>query len=68
MMTWVRLVGGVLLVALGVLWSLQGSGALGGSGGMNGQSQWLVIGVIVAIAGVILIVGSARKLRAGPRG
>ncbi|MFF4507099.1 hypothetical protein [Streptomyces sasae] len=66
MKIWIRLVVGVLLLFFGVVWSLQGSGAVGGSG-MSGQAQWLVIGVFVAVVGAILLVGGVRKLRAGER-
>jgi hypothetical protein len=31
---------------------------------MNGKSQWLVIGVIVAVLGLILVVLGIRSLRA----
>lgn len=68
MKTWIQLIGGVLLLGFGLLWSLQGSGAIGGSGGMSGQSQWLVIGLVVAVVGVVLLVGVARTLRAGRKG
>ncbi|GLP66352.1 MULTISPECIES: hypothetical protein [unclassified Streptomyces] len=64
MKVWTRLVVGVLLLFFGVVWSLQGSGAVGGSG-MSGQAQWLVIGVFVAVVGAIMLVGGVRKLRAG---
>jgi uncharacterized integral membrane protein len=66
MKVWTRLVVGVLLLFFGVVWSLQGSGAVGGSG-MSGQAQWLVIGVFVAVVGAIMLVGGVRKLRAGVR-
>ena len=42
---------GVVLILLGALWALQGIGILGGSM-MSGQSQWLVIGVIVIAVGI----------------
>ncbi|MEV7734375.1 hypothetical protein AB0O75_20240 [Streptomyces sp. NPDC088921] len=64
MKIWIRLVVGVLLLFSGVVWSLQGSGAVGGSG-MSGQAQWLVIGLFVAVIGAVLLVGGVRKLRAG---
>jgi len=44
---------GVVLVLLGLLWALQGAGVLGGSV-MSGQRMWLVIGIVVAIVGVVL--------------
>ena len=64
MKVWIRVIGGVLLLLIGVTWTLQGSGALGASGGMNGETQWLWIGLVVAVAGLVLLVGGIRKLRA----
>ena len=64
---WTRVIGGILLLLVGGLWCLQGSGALGASGGMNGQTQWLVIGAVVAVVGLVLLVSGARKLRTGER-
>jgi hypothetical protein len=64
---WIRLIGGVLLLLVGVVWTLQGSGAMGGDA-MSGKAQWLVIGLLVAVVGVVLLVGGARRLRAGGRG
>ena len=54
MRRWILLGLGVLLVIAGVVWTLQGLDLLGGSGGMNGQRIWAVIGPIVAIAGLVL--------------
>jgi hypothetical protein len=64
---WMRVVGGVLLLLIGVNWCLQGSGAYGMKGGMNGQSQWLVIGLVVAVVGLVLLVGGVRRLRTQTR-
>ncbi len=66
-MVWTRVAGGALLLLVGVVWSLQGSGATGASGGMNGESQWLLIGIVVAVAGLILLVGGIRRWRSRPR-
>ena len=60
---WGLLIGGVVLLLVGLLWCLQGSGSLGQTGGMNGKSQWLVIGVIVAVLGLVLIVLGIRTRR-----
>ena len=48
------LIPGVLCLLVGVVWALQGSGHLAGSV-MSGRSQWLVIGVVVALIGLGLI-------------
>ena len=45
---------GVLLVLLGGLWTLQGFGVIGGSF-MTGSTTWLVIGLVVVAAGVVLL-------------
>jgi hypothetical protein len=52
---WILVGLGVLLVIAGVVWTLQGLDLLGGSGGMNGQRVWAVIGPIVAIGGLVLV-------------
>lgn len=49
------LVSGIILVALGLLWTLQGLNVLGGSA-MSGSSLWAMIGPVVFIVGVVLIV------------
>ncbi len=51
----VRLVLGILLALVGILWILQGADLLGGNGGMNGKGIWIVIGAIVLIAGLALL-------------
>jgi hypothetical protein len=67
MKIWIPVAGGAVLVLVGVLWILQGSGAMGRSGGMNGESQWLIIGLVVAVAGLLLLGGGVRRLRARSR-
>jgi hypothetical protein len=47
------LIPGVLLLLIGLIWTLQGAGVLGGSF-MTGQRMWLVIGIVVAVAGLVL--------------
>ena len=54
---------GVLLVLLGGLWTLQGVGVVGGSF-MTGSRLWLVIGLVLVVAGVALLL----RLRRRPRG
>ena len=47
------LVLGVIALLVGAIWILQGAGVLPGSF-MTGQRMWLVIGIVVAIAGLAL--------------
>jgi hypothetical protein len=47
------LVFGVILVLLGLVWILQGTGVLGGSS-MSGHAQWAIIGAVLAVAGAAL--------------
>ncbi len=65
MKRWILLVPGVLLAIAGVVWILQGLNLLGQSGGMNGQHIWTLIGVICALAGVILVAAGVRTGRTG---
>ena len=58
---WPFVVGGVILVAIGLVWTLQGLNVLGGSA-MSGSTLWAVIGPIVIVAGLVLIgIGVARR-------
>lgn len=41
----------LIVLAIGVLWSLQGLGLVGGSF-MTGQTQWLYIGIVTALVGL----------------
>lgn len=60
---WPFLVPGVILAAVGLVWTLQGTGVLQGSV-MTGSSLWATIGPIVLIAGIVLIVvGITRRRR-----
>jgi hypothetical protein len=54
------LVVGLLLLAAGSLFTLQGLGILGGSA-MSGVRLWAIVGPIVALAGVVLAVRSRRR-------
>ena len=48
------------LILAGLLWILQGTNVLGGSA-MSGKSEWLYIGVAVAIVGAVLTWWSRRR-------
>jgi hypothetical protein len=58
-MTWLRVIGGTVLVLLGLLWLGQGLNLLGGSA-MSGQAMWAIIGVVVALIGAWLLWSAAR--------
>lgn len=53
-MRWAWLILGVLAVAVGVVWTLQGLNVIGGSF-MSGNTMWAVIGPLVAIIGLVLV-------------
>ncbi|HEX3787221.1 MAG TPA: hypothetical protein VHW44_05120 [Pseudonocardiaceae bacterium] len=66
MKKWVFTVVGIVLVLLGVLWVLQGSGEMSGST-MSGEKQFLVIGVVVGIIGLGLLVTGVRTFATARR-
>lgn len=51
---WLFLVPGVILVAVGLVWTLQGLNVLGGSV-MSGSPLWATIGPVVLVVGLVLI-------------
>lgn len=53
---------GALLVVVGVVWTLQGLGYLGGSV-MSGVTFWAVVGPVVALLGLLLAVVGGRGRR-----
>jgi hypothetical protein len=53
---------GVVCVLVGGVWALQGMGIIGGSF-MTSSPTWLVIGLVVAAAGLAMIIVGARGRR-----
>jgi hypothetical protein len=53
---------GVLLVLVGLVWTLQGLGYIAGSV-MSGVTLWAVVGPLVMLAGVALVVVGIRGRR-----
>jgi hypothetical protein len=51
---WPRVIGGVVLALIGILWIAQGLGAAKGSG-MSGHPIYALLGLVVAIIGIWLI-------------
>ncbi len=56
---------GILLAAIGLLWTLQGANVVKGSF-MTGSPTWLVIGIICLLAGGALVFFSNRRTGAPP--
>ena len=54
MRRWLPATLGILAVLVGVVWTLQGLGQVGGSA-MTGERIWAVIGPIVALVGLLLV-------------
>ena len=60
---WARVVIGVILALVGVVWLGQGIGLIKGSF-MTGEALWAVIGAVCLFFGVMLLRGASR-MRAG---
>ena len=60
-----RMLAAVLLGAVGLVWMAQGLGLFPGSGLMDGELLWVVIGGALVVAGVALGL-SARRGRPKP--
>ncbi len=61
-MGWIgRVVLGLLLAAMGTLWTLQGFDLLGQEGGMNGRSEWIGIGLLAVVVGLWMIARGVRS-------
>ena len=58
-MQWVKLVGGLVLLVLGLVWVGQGLNLLPGSF-MSGQAMWAIIGLLVLIVGAWLVWSTTR--------
>ncbi len=56
-----RAIGGVIIIATGLVWIGQGSGLLRGSSFMVGDPLWVVLGLLAVAIGVgFLVVGLRR--------
>jgi hypothetical protein len=58
-----RVIGGVVLIAVGLVWIGQGTGLLRGSSFMVGDPAWAWIGAIVVVLGAGLIAMERRRRR-----
>jgi hypothetical protein len=57
--TWI--IGGVVLIATGLVWIGQGTGLLQSRSFMVGSPIWAVIGLIAVVAGAVLISAGIRR-------
>ena len=56
-----RAIGGVIIIATGLVWVGQGSGLLRGSSFMVGDQLWVVLGLLAVAVGIgFLVVGLRR--------
>jgi hypothetical protein len=55
---------GVLIALVGVIWTLQGLGYIGGSA-MSGATVWAVVGPVVALVGLAIAVAGLRGRQSG---
>jgi hypothetical protein len=55
---------GVLLALVGVIWTLQGLGYIGGSA-MTGVTFWAVVGPVVGVVGLAIAVAALRDRQSG---
>ena len=53
----------VVLAVMGGLWTLQGVDVFGQDDGMNGRSEWIVIGLLALIGGAVMAYRTARAAR-----
>jgi hypothetical protein len=56
-----RILAAVIMGAVGLIWILQGTGVLPGSGFMSGDIRWALIGLVLVVAAIGLAVVSARR-------
>ena len=54
---------GLLMVAMGIIWVLQGLGVAFQVGFMAGDPKWAVFGAILAVVGVCQVIWSNSRLR-----
>jgi biotin transporter BioY len=64
MMMWVKLVGGVVLLLLGLVWLGQGLGFIRGSF-MTGQAMWAIIGAVLVVIAAWLLWSVVHSRRVG---
>ena len=51
---------GIMLIGIGIVWSLQGAGMIGGNSFMNDNPSFIYVGSFVSLIGFLLLVASYR--------
>jgi len=51
---------GAIVAVMGVIFTFQGLGVIGGSA-MTGSTLWAILGPIIALAGIVLVVVGLRR-------
>ncbi len=59
-MRFLWIVVGLVAIAAGVVWTLQGLDVLGGSA-MSGETTWAIVGPIVAVVGMLVFLFGIRR-------
>ena len=62
-----RMLAAVLLGVVGLVWILQGLGFMPGSGFMDGELTWAVIGAVLLVAGIALGLSAWRRRTPSPK-
>jgi hypothetical protein len=60
--TWIKGIGGVVCVLIGLVWIGQGTNLMPGSV-MSGQAMWAIIGLVVLVVGAWLLWSVTRERR-----
>jgi hypothetical protein len=58
-----RVIGGVIIIAIGLIWVGQGSGLLRSRSFMTGDAVWIAVGLLAAAIGTGLLVVELRRSR-----
>jgi hypothetical protein len=58
-----RTIGGIIIIATGLVWVGQGSGLLVGNSPMVGDPLWIVLGLVAAAVGAAFVVFDLSRRR-----
>ena len=58
-----RTVGGVIMIATGLVWIGQGTGFLAGRSFMVGDPLWTVLGLLAVVIGLVVVFAELKRAR-----